>query len=78
MVNGLKIERGEDPSPDVQGVIKLRNIFAAIVEFSISQQESVAAECQVLLVVVRNSIRNVCNSGSIKVSLPALAVSPQT
>jgi len=40
VVDVLRIERGEDAAPHVQRVIGFENVFAAIVQVAVAQQES--------------------------------------
>ena len=66
----LQIEGREDAAPDVRRVVTLDDILPPVVQLAIAEQESDAAERQILLVIPRNSIGNKCQSGTIQFSLP--------
>ena len=51
MSDVLEIQRGKYPTPNMQGVIRLCNGFAGIAQSSISQNETIATQGQIFLVV---------------------------
>ena len=49
--NGLKIEGSEDTAPDVERVVAFGDGFTAVGEAAVAEQETVAAERKILLVI---------------------------
>ena len=48
MVDVLEVERIEEAAPGVQVVVALQNIFAGVVELAVAEQESEAAELEIV------------------------------
>src|SRR6476660_2312631 len=61
-------------APNVQGVVHLYDIFAAIVETAITQQKSRAAEREIFLMIPRNAVGNKGDAGAIQCSSPSPTV----
>ena len=70
----LQAGREVDAAPDVDGVISLQNIFAAVVELAIAEEKAEAAIGQVGLVILLDGVRDKRESGAILFAMPPCTV----
>src|SRR5260370_21818591 len=77
MVHKLKPEGRVGAAPRVQCVVRFDDIFAAIVETAVAQDNHEAAKSEILLVVARDSVGHEGEAGAIEPSAPAHSTGPE-
>ena len=70
----LQAGREIDAAPDVDGVVGLQNIFAAVVELAIAEQKAEAAIGEVGLVILLDCVRDEGDAGAVLLAMPPGAV----
>src|SRR5260370_24128075 len=74
IVNVLQAERRINPSPHVECVVGLDDIFTPVTQPPVAQQKAQATEREVLLMVSRDAVRIKYQTGAVEFSMPRLAV----
>src|SRR5271166_1568305 len=67
-----------DAAPDVEGVVGLQNIFAAVVQLAVAEEKTEAAIGEVGLVVLLDGVRYKSDSCAILLTMPPGAVRAQS
>src|SRR5215471_18839670 len=68
----LQIDSGENSAPQVGVIVAFHDVLAAVIQSAIAKQEATSAQCQVFLVIRRNTIGSEDQAYLIETSFPSL------
>ena len=74
IVDVLHAGREIDSAPDVHGVVRLEDVFAAVVEVAVAEEESEASGGEIVLVILLDGVADEGDAGAVLLAMPPGAV----